>query len=789
MITYSSRDGINNWINVIAKPGLLLAGLIIVPWISAAQQQLPDMPMEANEEHTIKHEQAQKQVLDAKPLGSSKSFERWEHQGYGQLSVSGRKYRTGNASLLLESPTKGEVSTMEDGFTSGRPWGGSSAVYTMPGENLEKWNRISFWIYPDLPGFEVVSINMMLHNEGEEKVPGPYNRNGLNYEIVENQQWNKVYWNIEHLGRDKVTGVEIRYRLQGNQPGAADTVDYYIDDVNLEKVEPRHYEGWQVAPGHIAYNHLGYVTDMPKRALASDLQAGTFSLVDELSGNTIVEKPIQTRETPIGSFQYMDFSEVQRPGTYVLKAGDRQTRPFTIGTFGEVYRSTIVKTINHYYAQRCGYDVPGIHDVCHVDWTSVHDGKTIPINGGWHDAGDLSQGLTNTAEGAHAQMALAEELRYSDPVISDRLLEEAQWGLDWLLKTRFGDGYRPTWSTMDFWTDGIIGTVDDVPSEAENDPRENFMAARTEAKAAMALRQEDPKRARYALKSAVEDWRYARQKAGSSPEAVELAAVALNASLTLYEATGEEKYKEAAITYGDVILQSQQQQNLTGDIDLKGFFYRSPGKETILHYAHRGHEQDLVIGLVRLSRKFPDHSRKADWNRALSLYADYYKKISDYTDPYFMLPAGVYDLQDADDEVERKQIQSGFRLSDRYYLKSFPTWKAFRGNSGTILSQAKGLSVVAEYLGDRELRELAYSQLDWHLGLNPFNQSLMYGAGYRFAAQYSAMSGNIVGGLPVGVQTHFNRDVPYWPAENVYNWKEIWVHPSNRWLWIMADFM
>jgi len=65
----------------------------------------------------------------------------------------------------------------------------------------------------------------------------------------------------------------------------------------------------------------------------------------------------------------------------------------------------------------------------------------------------------------------------------------------------------------------------------------------------------------------------------------------------------------------------------------------------------------------------------------------------------------------------------------------------------------------------------------------------MYGEGYLFAGQYSVTSGNLVGGLPVGIQTNLNRDEPYWPAENCYNWKEIWVHPSCRWLMLMTDFI
>lgn len=771
------------------KLSLCLVGAFIMVSQITIAQRIPDMPMSAKWENTLEYEWSQKEVLESKRLASTENIDEWEHRGgYGSLSISNKNFYQGNASLLLVSPTKGNVSTMEEGFTDGRPWGVSSAFHPVQKEDWSDWNRISFWVYPDLPGFKVVSLSMVFHNDGQEQVPGPYDRHGLNYQIVENQKWNKVFWEFEHLGRDNVTGIEIRYRLQGNEPGATTTVKYFIDEVFIEKVKPDYYEGWNVAPGHIAYNHVGYVTDMPKTALASDVSAENFSLVHTLTDEVVFEKPIISKETPIGTFQEMDFSEFNQTGQFILKAGDRKTKAFSIGSFEDIYRSTVIKTINHFYTQRCGYAVPGIHAVCHLDWTSIHGDQSIAINGGWHDAGDLSQGLTNTAEATHAKFALAYELRHTDPILSDRLIKEGKWGLDWMLKTRFGDGYRPMWSTMDFWTDGIIGTVDDVPSAARNSPDENFQAAKTEAKAAMVLWDSDLRLAKYAMESAEQDWEFARKELAGNIPSAPLAAVALNASLTLFEATGKEKYRDAAISYGAFILQSQQQKDLASDVALKGFFYRSPDRDDILHYSHRGHEQDLVIGLVRLSQLFPDHSKMSEWDNAIRLYADYYKNISTYTDPYFMIPAGIYDLNRADDDIQTEQIKSGVRLNDRYYLKSFPTWTSFRGNSGTILSQAKGLSAAANYLDDKDLLILSYKQLDWHLGLNPFNQSLMYGEGYRYAAQYSSMSGNLVGGLPVGVQTYFNRDVPYWPAENVYNWKEIWVHPSSRWLWIMTDF-
>jgi hypothetical protein len=65
----------------------------------------------------------------------------------------------------------------------------------------------------------------------------------------------------------------------------------------------------------------------------------------------------------------------------------------------------------------------------------------------------------------------------------------------------------------------------------------------------------------------------------------------------------------------------------------------------------------------------------------------------------------------------------------------------------------------------------------------------MYGEGYRFAAQFTYSSGNLVGGLPVGIQTRFFGDEPYWPTEICWTWKEIWVHPSTRWLMLACDFI
>ncbi len=338
---------------------------------------------------------------------------------------------------------------------------------------------------------------------------------------------------------------------------------------------------------------------------------------------------------------------------------------------------------------------------------------------------------------------------------------------------------------MDFWTDGIMGTVDDVTVKAANRPFENFLAASAEALAAQMLKERDPVRAAYALRVAQEDWRFAVERV-ENPN-LELAAAGLQSSLDLYEATGDQSYADRAYGFAEIVLSCQQQDAPKWDMPLTGFFYADPKRERILHYSHRGHEQAPVVGLVRLCRLFPQHADRPKWDNALALYCEYYKAIAQYTAPYCMLPASIYHIDESRRETFREQVENGIKLGDGYYLRLFPVWFDFRGNHGTVLSQTKGLSAAARLRGDAELLELCRKQLQWVLGRNPFCQSTMYGAGHDYAPQYTAMSGDMVGSLPVGIETHFERDEPYWPPDNCYNYKEVWVHPSSRWLLLMCD--
>ena len=779
----------------------------------------PPMPMPIDETEAITARWLDKPVLSSLLVDDMEKPETWEHRGDGEMQFTGERCQDGQQSVRLVSPTAGDKPNGE----KGRPSGEAVLYRPIPGENWSEYNRLSFWVYPTLPGFKVVSLLVKLHNDGAVKVPDAYGREGLNYFLLKPDQWNHVVWEIAHLARDKVAGVSFVYRLQGNEPGATNTVCFDFDLLELQQVQADYFEGWDVAPGKIAFSQSGYALGSVKTALASGLKAAEFELRRQDSGAVVLQKPIQNVTTLLGAYQVLDFTEIREPGQYVIEVDHALSRPFWIRE--QAWRGTVWKAVNFFYCERCGTAIPGIHDACHEDWQATHEGQTLTINGGWHDAGDLSQGAVNTAEAVQAMFELAESLRRVTPptavaveepkksppgeaaktdgkkpkipvkavpantseetVLAARLVEEAKWGLEWLRKTRFGDGYRVTWATMDYWTDNRLGTPDDTLGDARNQPFENYLAAAAEATAARVLKPGSPLTAEGCLKDAEADWRFANEAAGSA--GVELAAAGMLASIELYRATGEARFIDRAVALAAIVVNSQQRQYTDWAIPFTGFFYTNPNKNRLLHYSHRGHEQAPIAALAALCRELPDHPDWMQWYSAVVLHSEYLRRMAKLTAPYGMMPAGIYDLEESSEPWYREQVRNGVRLADRYYLRRFPAWTSFRGNCGTVLSQTRALSCAARLRGDPELTDLCQTQLQWVAGRNPFMQSLMYGEGWDFAPQYTAMSGDMAGSLPVGVQTRGNQDAPYWPAANCYNYKEVWVHPATRWLSLAND--
>ena len=774
--------------------------LIVLSAAVLAAAPAPRMPMPADYSETATYRWLQKPVLQSCPLDSMESLENWKLGGEkGEMSLTRERSHDGGHSLRLRF----RVRTPEDlPAKNQRNYGTAGVTRRFNGEDWTAFNRVSFWIYPNFPGWRVAIVRIFLQNDGKVKIPGGFYP-VYHCAVLKNHAWNHVVWEFPDLPRDRVVGLEFQSRRQGHEPEAGDTLSFDLDQLELQRVEPDHVEGWDVWKGRIAFSHTGYLPGARKTAIASDLAAREFSLIDQSTGQSVLSKAVANVKTRIGQYQVLDFTEFNTPGRYVIRAGESLTRPFRIGS--DVWEDSIWKAVNFFYTERCGFDIPGAHRVCHRDWLVVQGDRKIVANGGWHDAGDLSQGLVNTSEAVYAMFDLARNLRArgQSPALERALIDEAKWGLDWVLKTSFGDGHRLTWATMGLWTDGIQGTNDDVTAQAQNSSYENFHAAAAEAMAARALRASDAELADYSLRKAREDWRFAVDGFSAASTCrtaqVEVAATGIVASMELYHATGERRFADKALELAPLVLNSQQREFLPGlDPLITGFFYTSPEKTRLLNYLHRSHEQAPAVSMAQLCEAFPEHPDWLKWYSSVVLYAEYYQKaMAALTEPFAMLPNSIRKadeyLQAPENQRDaiRQQIANGFKVGTDYFVRAYPVQPqgAFRGNYGTMLSQAKGVSSAACLRRNPDLGRLAQEQLHWVVGRNPFAQSTMYGEGYDYAPQYSAMSGDLVGSLPVGIKSRENYDVPYWPVHNHPNYKEVWVHPVSRWLWVLADLI
>jgi hypothetical protein len=236
---------------------------------------------------------------------------------------------------------------------------------------------------------------------------------------------------------------------------------------------------------------------------------------------------------------------------------------------------------------------------------------------------------------------------------------------------------------------------------------------------------------------------------------------------------------------------------------MTGYFYTGPDRKYLFHRFHMGEEEQPIVALARLCQALPDNPNWMKWYSAIVLHSKYYQEVGARLDaPYYVLPAGIYrisgatvlpetpawrPLETASRSMFVAQVKEGLHLGGDAYLRRYPVWFQFRGNSSVLLSEAKALSVAAQVRGNIGDEDLAQQQAQWLIGRNPFSASIMYGEGYDWTPLYSVRSGQMVGALPVGIETKGNADVPYWPNQICWTYKEVWTQPAGEWIWLMRD--
>ena len=757
-------------------------------------------PLEVPEQNSLMSEWSKKPVIDSRLIDDMESETGWKVTGIGEMSYSSDRSKDGKKSLRFRTSLRDEEhykKNRTEWGSFGGTQGGSSSIqlkFDKP-QDWSEFNRISFWVFVHQSDMMTYCLNMNIDNEGTIYT-ATTPRNSHFIQDLKPGEWNNVLFEIHHIKRDKITGIRINQMLTGHNPEESGIVTYDFDKLELQKVDADQYEGWNVTPGKISFSHVGYRPGDQKIALAGKGAGSTFKVTDS-NGITVYSDKVNIISNINGEFSQLDFSKLDKTGIYRIKTGDIESGTFRIDE--DIWLQPVFKAINFFFCERCGYHVPGIHLECHKDWQGFKGEEKKIINGGWHDAGDLSQGSWRTAMSALSMMNNLEYIQERSDLteLAERIRNEIAWGLEYLLKTRFGDGYHMSFSVMRIYTDNKVGTIDDVVSPARNVPWENFLAAAVQCKAATMLEKSHPELAMKSRTASLEDWQAAidSRKVWDQADYRE-ASWGVTSSLLLAKMTGEEKYRDQAVKFGKLLISCQEQSFLDG-IPITGYFYENTERTRVIHNLHAAFEEAPLIALSMLCREFPDHNEWIEWYSAAVLHSEYFmKRGSQIAAPYYHLPNSVWKMTDivaVEDSAMRsdmlRQYNDGTQLDENYTLRTFPIYRdgLFHGNTNIQMSSSWALAEASKLRNDKEGMQLVGKQLEWILGANPFGQSLMYGVGYGFAPHFAYCLKDIVGALPVGMDC-MSGDMPHWCATNTATSKEIWVEPVNRFLGAAAIY-
>lgn len=208
--------------------------------------------------------------------------------------------------------------------------------------------------------------------------------------------------------------------------------------------------------GWIRINQLGYTPQGVKVAVwcsKDSLAVSRWQLIDATTKKIATSGMTGKSFGEYGPFKQtyrLNFSSFKKPGRYYLQAGGVKSPEFEIGE--QVYKGAADFCLRYMRQQRTGFN-PFLKDSCHThdgyvlygEKAGIKDSTRIDVVGGWHDASDYLQYSTTSANATYHLLMAYRDFPgvFGDEKQANGLdgkngmadvLDEAKWGLDWLLK-------------------------------------------------------------------------------------------------------------------------------------------------------------------------------------------------------------------------------------------------------------------------------------------------------------------------------------------------------------------
>jgi hypothetical protein len=577
--------------------------------------------------------------------------------------------------------------------------------------------------------------------------------------------------------------------------------------------------------GRVLVNHLGFTCDGSKQVVVggggeAEFELQNMSLISAAAMGegegyrAVMTGRLRRVESPLGDYGVGDFSAWSKPGIYrvALPATGEHSYQFAItdgvcGWLPQVFLGFV-------RAWRSGPFENAWRGPSHLDDAVRTDsGRQADMVGGWYDAGDLRRWMVHSNLPALAMMDAHERMGWQyaewervETGWSPWLLE-ARWGLDFILKMQdpatgmffedVGGGRnsrkRPG---MSWWyenhsgcyadnadnrfTDNLPGSGDERPVRVQYNPVAQFTSVAILSRAALAYRGIDAGRSGACLDAAERGWRLGLKP---DPRFLESPGADLGgwtsvrswralAALGLHRA-GRLAWEDVERAAGALL------ENFDSRL---GFWRNSAGSDE----PYRGilHSAQPFIALAEIARLGPDGALRSGIRAVLRhSLAAYVFPMAGLT-PFGILPFGAYREAVSEGDLYRPW-RDGYTY--RFLMPEHHPQRINHGLAGHWTSWSHALALAGALLGEPRCTELAWRQLHWLLGCNPFNSCLVSGVGYNNPMPHS----RFLGTFPGGFCTSFNGSADDMPqldldGEAQWNTTEYWMTPLSNTLMALA---
>ncbi len=487
-----------------------------------------------------------------------------------------------------------------------------------------------------------------------------------------------------------------------------------------------------------------------------------------------------------------DFSDITVPGTYRATFRGQQSNAFLIGT--GIWQQALEVIATYQGQQRCGTVTNRAgRPNCHLDDARRRDnGQRFDTVGGWHDAGDLRKWVDATLMDLFGLLAMLRNLSAfpaSGAMSKAALLAEVKYGNGYFLKMQDADGL--VWADVgggvsgdnsdNHWTDNVAGTADDRWINVDKKPGIQAMFVMAQALTSEAFLNADATYSAQCMNAAARCWSVSNRTGSNT---LDLAWWVM-AATEMYRITGKDIYRDELIRLASQVASLQFTSPPNAQMTIRGFFPMWPGNLQPLRDSV--HSALPAYCLLRASKAIQDASSllSTRWAAAAKLYLDGYVLPMAAKSAYSVLPYGLF-AQPATAELYRP-LGGGY--SYRFFMPTKES-KFWAGLNSHLLGHALLLLESGNQFADSRYRDLAFSQLEWVFGANPFSASLVTGLGSRQPVPFSPFVGAITGGIMNGICGD-DQDRPILDSQMGSDWhtNEYWSPHVGYCQWVLSSLI